>query len=95
MDYILPPKTSDLMFTETVKVLTELLSPKISLFHKRWERLNLTKKDDEDYLTFSSVVNKHWDEFKPADLWVPMILSASFLSRDFSQQKTPKSDEEF
>ena len=26
------------------------------------------KKDDEDYLTFSSVVNKHCDEFKLADL---------------------------
>ena len=25
------------------------------------------KKDDEDYLTFSSVVNKHCDEFKLAD----------------------------
>ena len=26
------------------------------------------KKDDEDYLTFSSGVNKHCDEFKLADL---------------------------
>ena len=56
------------------------------------EMLKPNKKDDEDYLTFSSVVNKHCDEFKLADL---MILGASFLSRDLFQQKTPKSDEEF
>ena len=43
-DYILPQKTSDQMFTETVKLLTELFSPKTSLFHKRWKCLNLTKK---------------------------------------------------
>ena len=30
--------------------------------------LKPNKKDDEDYLTFSSVVNKHCDEFKLADL---------------------------
>ena len=68
VDNILPQKTRDLTFTETVKLLTELFSPKTSLFHKQWKCLNLTKKDDEDYLTFSSVVNKHCDEFKLADL---------------------------
>ena len=30
--------------------------------------LKPNKKDDEDYLTFSSVANKHCDEFKLADL---------------------------
>ena len=42
--YILPQKTSDMTFTETVKLLTELFIPKTSLFHKRWKCLNLTKK---------------------------------------------------
>ena len=32
------------------------------------EMLKPNKKDDEDYLTFSSVVNMHRDEFKVADL---------------------------
>ena len=30
--------------------------------------LKPNKKDDGDYLTFSSVINKHSDEFKLADL---------------------------
>ena len=68
VDYILPQKTCELTFTETVKLLKERFSPKTSLFHKRWKCLNLTKKDDEDYLTFSSVVYKHCDEFKVSDL---------------------------
>ena len=44
VDYILPQKITDLTFTETVKLLTELFSPKTSLFHKRRKCLNLTKK---------------------------------------------------
>ena len=68
MDYILPQKTSDLKFTENVKLLTGLFNPKASFFQKQWECLKQTKKYDEDYLTFSSVVNKHCDEFKLADL---------------------------
>ena len=44
VDNILPQKTSDLTFTETVKLLTELFSPKTPFFHKRWKCLNLTKK---------------------------------------------------
>ena len=43
-DYNLPQKTSDLTSTETIKLITELFSPKTSLFHKRWKCLNLTKK---------------------------------------------------
>ena len=53
VDYILPQKTSDLTFTETIKLSTELFSPKTLLFYKRWKCLNLRKKDDKDYLTFS------------------------------------------
>ena len=68
VDYILPQKTSDLTFTKTVKLLTELFSPKTLLFHKWWKCLNLTKKDEEDYLTFFLVINKYCDEFKLADL---------------------------
>ena len=68
MNYILPCKTSELTFTEAVKLRTELFSPKTSLFHKRWKCMNLTRKDSEDYTTFSSVVNKHCDDFKLSEL---------------------------
>ena len=61
-------KTCDLGFLETVKLLSELFSSKRSLFHKRWKCLNLTKRDSDDYLGFTSVVNKNCDDFKLGEL---------------------------
>ena len=68
MNYILPRKTSELTFTEVVKLLKEIFRLKTSLFHKRLKCMNLTKKDSEDYTTFASVVNEHCDDFKLSEL---------------------------
>lgn len=68
VDFILPRKTGELAFNEAVELLSELFSPKTSLFHKRWKCLNLMKNDEEDYISFASSVNKHCDDFKLADL---------------------------
>ena len=67
VNYILP-KTSELEFSEAVKLLSELFSPNWTLFHKRWKCFNLAKRDDKDYLTFTSIVNKHCDDFRLAEL---------------------------
>lgn len=68
VDYILPKKTSELKFSEAVKFLSKLFSPNSTLFHRRWKCLNLQKSDDDDYLTFASVVNKHCNDFRLSDL---------------------------
>lgn len=68
VNYILPRKTSELTFIEAVELLMELFSSKTSLFHKRWKCLNLTRKEWEDYTTFASIVNKHCDDFRLAEL---------------------------
>ena len=44
VDYILPQKTSDLTFTETVKLLTELFRPKIIVIPQMVEMLKPNKK---------------------------------------------------
>ena len=62
VDYILPNKTCELGFLETVELLSELFSSKTSLFHKRRKCLNLTKRDRDDYLGFASVLNKNCDD---------------------------------
>ena len=64
VDYIIPKKTCELGFLETVKLQSELFSSKTSLFHKRWKCLNLTKRDSDDYLGFASVISKNCDDFK-------------------------------
>ena len=68
VDYILPKKTCELGFLETVKLLSELFNSKTSLFHKRWKCLNLTKRDSDDYLGFASVINKNCNNFKLGEL---------------------------
>ena len=62
VDYILS------WFLETVKLLSELFSSKTTLFHKRWKCLNLTKRDSDDFLSFASVINKNFDDFKLGEL---------------------------
>ena len=66
--YLTKKKTCELGFLETVKLLSELFSTKMSLFHKRWKCLNLTKRDSDDYLGFTSVVNKNCNDFKQGEL---------------------------
>ena len=68
VDYILPKKTIDLTFSDAVKLLTELFSPKTSLFHKRWKCMNLVRKEEDDYTSFASIVNKHCDDFRLSEL---------------------------
>ena len=63
VDYIIPKQMSELSFDKAVKSLMELYCPKTSLFHKRWECINLTCKEGQDYTTFASVVNRHCDNF--------------------------------
>ena len=60
----LTKKTCELGFLETAKLLSGLFSSKMSLFHKKWKCLNLTKRDSDDYLGFASIVNKNCDDFK-------------------------------
>ena len=68
VNYILPQKTCKLTFTEAVELLMKLFSLKTSLFHKRWKCLNLTRKGGEDFITFASLVNKHFDDYRLAEL---------------------------
>ena len=56
------------MFQEAVKLLTDLFSPKTSLFHKRWKCLNLVWEENEDFTVFATKVNKGCDDFKLAEL---------------------------
>ena len=67
VNYILPRKCCELTFTEAVELPMELFTLKTPLFYKRWKCRNLTKKE-EDFTTFVSVVNKHCNNFRLAEL---------------------------
>ena len=54
----------DLEFLETVELMSKLVGLNTSLFHKRWNCLNIFKDDQQDYLTVAVTVNKHSNHFK-------------------------------
>ena len=68
VDFILPKKTTDLDFSETIKLLSELFGPNTTLFHKRWKCLNTVKDNQQDFLTFAASANKLCNDFKLAEL---------------------------
>ena len=68
VNYILPRKTCELTFTEAGELLMELIYLKTFLFLKIWKYLNLTRKEEENFSTFASIVNKHCDVFRLAKL---------------------------
>lgn len=57
-------------FSETVKLPIELFGANMSLWHKRWLCMNVSKSDDQDYLTYASIVNRHCDNFRLAEITV-------------------------
>ena len=68
LDFILPKKTTDLDFSETIKLLSELFEPNISFFHKCWKCLNTVKDNQQDFLTFTASVKKLCNDFKLSEL---------------------------
>ena len=68
VDFILPKKTKELDFSETIKLLSKLFGPNTTLFHKRWKCLNTVKDNQQDFLTFAASVNKLCNDFKLAEL---------------------------
>ena len=66
--FILPKKTTDLDFSETIKLLSELFEPNTTLFYKRWKCLNTVKDNQQDFLTFAASVNKLCNDLKLAEL---------------------------
>ena len=64
LHFILPKKTTDLDFSETFKLLSELFGPNTTLFHKRLKCLNTVKYKQQDFLTFAASLNKPCNDFK-------------------------------
>ena len=68
VDFILPKKTTDLGFSETIKLLLELFMPNTTLFQKLWKCLNkiefLTSKNIFHADTLSLLIPKNTEVFE-------------------------------
>ncbi len=66
-------------FRETIQILTKIFGEQNSLFNTRWQCLNLTKKDCEDYTTFASTVNRYCERFQLNEITPDMFKCLIFI----------------
>ena len=59
-NYILPKKSGNITFDETVLILSRIFSVKSSLLHMQY----LMKKENDDYFTYTDIVNRECKRFK-------------------------------
>ncbi|XP_055588819.1 uncharacterized protein K02A2.6-like [Uranotaenia lowii] len=66
--FILPKLAREFSFSETVAKLKSLFGASVSIFRRRYNCLQTTKEDSEDYLAYSCRVNKSCVDFKLTEL---------------------------
>lgn len=78
-NFILPKKPEEISFSETIKILSNIFSERDSLFYTRYKCLNITKQEDEDFITYAGKVNAHCESFNLKDLKEDMFKSLIFV----------------
>lgn len=63
INIILPKKISDFSFDETVKKLSDIFGPSKTIFHRRFECIQVTKEENEDYISYAGRINRHCESF--------------------------------
>ncbi|XP_055522549.1 uncharacterized protein K02A2.6-like [Wyeomyia smithii] len=66
--FILPKLAREFTFSETVEKLKSLFGATVSIFRRRYNCLQTTKEDGDDYLAYSCKVNKACVYFKLSEL---------------------------
>ena len=67
-NFILPRHPGEILFQDTIRILTKIFDEQCSLFNTRWQFLNLTKKENKDYMTFASIVNRECEKFRLSEI---------------------------
>ncbi|VDP94232.1 unnamed protein product, partial [Echinostoma caproni] len=79
-NYILPSKPTDVQFSETVKCLTQIFSARASLFHTRYQCLQVKKTQSEDFVTCAGRINLEAERLKLKDLSMDQFKCLLFVS---------------
>lgn len=86
-DSILPKKAHELTLLEAVKELKRLFGYKETKFSMRHKCFSLVKQEDEDFIQYAALINKHAEKFdvgncSPDDLKVLLFISGLKNSKD-------------
>ena len=61
--FILPKRPSDLSFTETIAILTDIFGKQQSLFNIRYNCFKIAKNQSDDYVSYAGHVNHECERF--------------------------------
>ncbi|XP_055527816.1 uncharacterized protein K02A2.6-like [Wyeomyia smithii] len=64
VNFVLPTHPRDFSFEDTVKKLKQLFGMRTTLFSKRYQCFQLSKRTEEDYVTYAAAVNKRCEDFE-------------------------------
>ena len=78
MNYILPNKSEEMLFEETIETLSKMFGEWDSLFYTKYECLNIIK-EDEDFVAYAGKINAECERFKLKDLKEDMFKCLIFV----------------
>ncbi|CAI2738129.1 unnamed protein product, partial [Dicrocoelium dendriticum] len=79
-NFILPKKPRDVPFGETVRTLSQIFGEQSSLFNTRYQCLQLTKRDADDFVTYAGIVNRECERFQLGSLTEDQFKCLLFIS---------------
>ena len=78
-NFILPKKSEEISFQETIKILSKIFGERDSLFHTQYKCFNIVKQEDEDFISYASKVNLQWELFKIKEIEEDMFKCLIFV----------------
>lgn len=68
VSYILPVKPKEQDFKKTVETLKSIFGRQTSLFNARYQCLQMSKNQNDDFFTYAGIVNQKCENFKLAEI---------------------------
>ena len=78
-NFVLPRRTGDISFKETVDILSNIFGERVSLFHTCFSCLNMVKREDEDFVAYAGSVNRMCECFMLHDLSIDRFKCLVFV----------------
>ncbi|BHF78836.1 hypothetical protein SprV_0602195100 [Sparganum proliferum] len=67
-NFILPKNPREVTLKDTVQTLSQIFGEQSSLFNTRFQRLQLCKRDSDDFITYAGIVNRECGRFQLGSL---------------------------
>lgn len=79
VNFLLPKHYREFSFADTVSKLKQLFGMRTTLFSKRYQCFQITKKAEEDYVTYAATVNKRCEDFELNRITADQFKSLIFI----------------